>query len=968
MIFFNAIITLTRDSLERGYSMDLDEFGLLSILFILPYAVALQILLITFVAKYVAARKEILRMKQDAHNQQAVAAGRVYHYEPQVPVVQNIPAAVPVQAYQQASIPAPVVQTTPASQPAPKKRSRISSTSITFGVGVLLLTIVGASFLSVSWSFMGDAARALTLFAVVAVVYFLAFLSGRVLKLKQTGFAFYTLASFLGPIVIVGTGMFSLFGKGFSFRFGTGWLVAAVAAGVMALSAGLGKLIYKSHFYTGITYFSFSWLIVFIAGQMGEYSVHCYPLEAIFIAIALLALILRVITILSKDTVKPSFAIYSELMAYVAPVAMFITMVSAHDYDSKFQLAGAVLTNIELVLHAKFTPKRDWLKYIIPAAFFGMYACLSINIRYPRQIWPLFVMFIALFLVYFFLKINTLVSEILFTSFFAFTVLSYELSGHLKFWPVVAAMGIACIASSVSSFFAKSKARGGINAFLAGSWFYFMSISLMAGLMGGKSYENYFIYVLPVAIVASFVLTLIRHFVKDDFRLRVAAEVLIWSSLFQGTLAIGAADTYWSTVNIDNTLVRLWINGILLFIDGVLLGYSYYLNAKKNDGLSISSLIITALALNAPAYLALIPAIWGDLPRSEVLYGYQIAYCVMCAVMSAVLVLIRFVPKLSQGKFALYTKPMKHIVSGLLIVWTIAEVAVWKNTWMLCLLPLVMLVLYFCGNKFFLALPVLFFDCALIELIGDTIHTREKGLYNLVILIVILAQFGLGRLLFRKKVFSFQGVDYFAFIPAIQLLGLKHTEYNSMVAFLVIALMIFNFIGRTKTPAKIVGTIASVPVVIAILNQPFIEINDVYMLEIYLAVIIADAAIIRFLVKPASEKVMKYCWFALISASIIIEGISAAVTEETFDLIVTGVAAVAVFLFSFIQKSRLWFILGVVSIIGIAIYLSATFWSSMAWLLYLLIAGIIMIVIAAGNEWRKRHSSEGKKLFKEWNW
>ena len=73
-------------------------------------------------------------------------------------------------------------------------------------------------------------------------------------------------------------------------------------------------------------------------------------------------------------------------------------------------------------------------------------------------------------------------------------------------------------------------------------------------------------------------------------------------------------------------------------------------------------------------------------------------------------------------------------------------------------------------------------------------------------------------------------------------------------------------------------------------------------------------------------------------------------------------------IFSFIQKSRLWFILGVVSIIGIAVYLSATFWSSMAWLLYLLIAGVIMIVIAAGNEWRKRHSSDGKRLFKEWKW
>ena len=180
--------------------------------------------------------------------------------------------------------------------------------------------------------------------------------------------------------------------------------------------------------------------------------------------------------------------------------------------------------------------------------------------------------------------------------------------------------------------------------------------------------------------------------------------------------------------------------------------------------------------------------------------------------------------------------------------------------------------------------------------------------------------------------------------------------------------MIFNFIGRTRTPAKIVATIATIPVVAALIDQPFIDISEVYTTELYMAVILADAAVIRFFIKPAEEKVMKYSWFAIVSGCIVVEGISAAITGYTFDLIVTGVAAGGIFLFSFIQKSRLWFILGVVSIIGIAVYLSATFWSSMAWLLYLLIAGIIMIAVAAGNEWRKRHSAEGKKLFKEWKW
>ena len=157
--------------------MDLDDIGLFCIFFIVPYAIALQILLITFVRKYIDARRELFRIKQDQQNERAIAAGRVYQAAP------HVPAPAPVQAAPEASpvfvpTPAPAYQPAPEVRPEPKKRSKISSTSITFGVGVLLLTIVGAAFLSVSWSFMGNAARAVTLIAAVAVVYLFSFLSG----------------------------------------------------------------------------------------------------------------------------------------------------------------------------------------------------------------------------------------------------------------------------------------------------------------------------------------------------------------------------------------------------------------------------------------------------------------------------------------------------------------------------------------------------------------------------------------------------------------------------------------------------------------------------------------------------------------------------------------------------------------------------------------------------------------------
>ena len=104
--------------------------------------------------------------------------------------------------------------------------------------------------------------------------------------------------------------------------------------------------------------------------------------------------------------------------------------------------------------------------------------------------------------------------------------------------------------------------------------------------------------------------------------------------------------------------------------------------------------------------------------------------------------------------------------------------------------------------------------------------------------------------------------------------------------------------------------------------------------------------------------------------ALIAEGISAAVTGEVVDLILVGTASFGIFIYAFIRRNRLWFILGIVSMISIAVYLSMAFWSSLVWLIYLFVAGSILVVMASVNEWGKRHNQNGKKkrFFEEWTW
>ena len=53
-------------------------------------------------------------------------------------------------------------------------------------------------------------------------------------------------------------------------------------------------------------------------------------------------------------------------------------------------------------------------------------------------------------------------------------------------------------------------------------------------------------------------------------------------------------------------------------------------------------------------------------------------------------------------------------------------------------------------------------------------------------------------------------------------------------------------------------------------------------------------------------------------------------------------------------KKKQWFMLSAITLVAQCIYASRKFWISIAWWVYLLVAGAVLIVIAARNEYKKR--------------
>ena len=191
-----------------------------------------------------------------------------------------------------------------------------------------------------------------------------------------------------------------------------------------------------------------------------------------------------------------------------------------------------------------------------------------------------------------------------------------------------------------------------------------------------------------------------------------------------------------------------------------------------------------------------------------------------------------------------------------------------------------------------------------------------------------------------------------------------------MVPLLIASAMLVNMSERVRIRPAVLYSFALILSTLGIISQGFVEYPETMVLEIYIVALLVDVMVMRFVFRPAKAEAMRIIWFVSVAIAIVLEGTSAAVTGETVDLILTGTAAIAIFVYSFIKKEKLWFVLAICSLLGIAVYLSITFWGSFAWMIYLLIAGVILIAFAAANEWGKRNANDGKKrrLFEEWKW
>lgn len=260
--------------------------------------------------------------------------------------------------------------------------------------------------------------------------------------------------------------------------------------------------------------------------------------------------------------------------------------------------------------------------------------------------------------------------------------------------------------------------------------------------------------------------------------------------------------------------------------------------------------------------------------------------------------------------------------------------------------------------------------------------SRNINLFMSCILVLTAVLVLTGRLLHRNLVIeqnenkSFYA-DIFSIsaifiIPAFIFYGDENWRWGIQLILSALSLAIFSGRTKSKTAEKALVSISSFLCITAWWSQPFFTIPSLISLELNLAPLFLFCLALKFIWR-GKEKAVEIITFSIAVITAVILFIAGNISQLLEDALILVVSSLALLITSFILKRKKWFLLAVIVLIITTVFMTKAFWMSLAWWIYLLVAGILLIAIGALNEMKKQNVGKniGKKLTRfmsDWTW
>lgn len=232
------------------------------------------------------------------------------------------------------------------------------------------------------------------------------------------------------------------------------------------------------------------------------------------------------------------------------------------------------------------------------------------------------------------------------------------------------------------------------------------------------------------------------------------------------------------------------------------------------------------------------------------------------------------------------------------------------------------------------------------------------------------------RLLYSEKRFAWLKITAI-FTPVMWIQSsIGHYDFVGWLLLSVCALQFVKQFRETEDVDRAIFSAATIPLAMALWTQRFIVYPDIIWAEIQVAILLV-LVVSNWRVFWAKTKFNEVCSWVVFGTAILstfILGADALSSGDVIDALILSTLAVVILVMSCVIRQKRWFALAVTTLIAEVLYQTAGFWASIAWWIYLLVIGIILISIAAVNEGYKQKGSNVKKkvlslqLFDSWIW
>lgn len=231
--------------------------------------------------------------------------------------------------------------------------------------------------------------------------------------------------------------------------------------------------------------------------------------------------------------------------------------------------------------------------------------------------------------------------------------------------------------------------------------------------------------------------------------------------------------------------------------------------------------------------------------------------------------------------------------------------------------------------------------------------------------------------MFRQRLWEKYYADVFgfsSFLYAITALSRSSDSNWRWVSLLLLALLAANLMrrGQFSKTNRIILTVSAAFLFPLWWTMPFFTVPDLISLQFKLLPVVIFCVILRFIWHDSLSAVYN---FAFISAiiSLIVLFMDALFSENNFDSIFIGAVLLIMLAASFVIKKKRWFVLSVASMVVSAVLLSITRLDSIAWLVYLAVAGAALIALGVVNELKKQQKKNGEdtkltRFMSDWKW